>query len=133
MTKDFILLILSVVGAIITLYIIIASLVKCEMVCFANKKCNKLHTSRYRRRFLVPHAIIGLLFYVAVGWAALYGFERFDGSYYTITLTIALAAVAFSTYLLFAQRKIIKGFCGQCTLATIINAVILVFLFIADR
>lgn len=128
MWTQFVLLALAFLGGITSLYLIVASILKKETICFIGRDCDKVAKSNYRAIFLFPNALWGLIFYAAVGWAAIYGFDRFGFEYYILTLIIAIVAVTGSLYSYRLQRTLSKSYCRHCLAAAFINILILLLI-----
>jgi uncharacterized membrane protein len=81
--------------------------------------CETVQSSRYAEIFGVPVAALGLLAYV---WILLTSFSRSELARASQVL-VALAACAFSTYLVFVQLHLIGAICELCLVSDALIAV----------
>ncbi len=87
------------------------------LVC-ANGGCETVQSSRYAEIFGVPVAALGLVSYA---WLLITSCSRSDAARVGQAV-VALAACAFSTYLVFVQLHLIGAVCELCLLSDVLIA-----------
>lgn len=119
-------LILASIGALITLYISIAHLMKKNVVCPINTKhCNLVLNSKYSRTLGVKNEIIGFAYYAAIILVSI--LFQTQTNIAVLKMISAIAAL-YSIYLFSIQITKIKKYCSWCITTALINIVISVLL-----
>jgi uncharacterized membrane protein len=99
----------AVVGAGIATYLLVVRYTHTTISCTSGG-CETVQSSRYAKLAGIPVALLGLLLYVAVLGLALSAASWAHAG----VLALALAGVAFSAYLLYAQLALIHAICDWC-------------------
>lgn len=100
---------LAAAGAAVSSYLIWARYSAAELVC-SGGGCDTVQSSSYAEVLGVPVAVLGLTGYLLIGVTALS-----DGPVArAVGASAALAAVAFSSYLLVIQLAVIGAVCDWC-------------------
>ena len=108
---------LALVGVAVAAYLTWVHYAGAEPLCVAgNGGCEKVQTSEQSELVGVPVAVLGLGAYIAVFASALTRGElaRMGGAF------VAVAGVAFSAYLTYAELFIIEAICQWCVLSALI-------------
>ncbi len=110
------LLILSVAGISITLYISIAHALKKKVICpISSKSCNIVLDSKYSKTFGIKNEVIGLGYYLIILLSIFITFPLL------LIKTASGLAALYSTVLLGIQIKVLKNYCSWCITTAIIN------------
>ena len=119
MMQNIFILILSILGIAITLYISIAHILKKKVICPINSKsCNMVLDSKYSRTLGVKNEIIGLLYYIGIVIAL---FMTPGTNTILAVKLISILAAAYSIILLMIQIRVLKNYCSWCITTAIIN------------
>lgn len=118
------LIVLGVLGAINTAYLIWKNRIKQPLVCPIGQDCNEVLNSKWNKIFFIRNDILGLLFYVSVITGAILLFFNMDGIVKTSLIFVSGFVVLFSGFLVFVQAKIIKNYCFYCLISAFINVLI---------
>lgn len=131
--KRTIMLLLSLVGALLSLYIYYADTYSTGVIC-PNNGCAIVANSEYSRIFGIPVSILGFLYYV--GLVLLIVLKDIFKKYLNILLGLGIGwGVLFTIYLRFLEFFYIKAICIWCWGSVIIVALLTVtyFLFLIDE
>lgn len=119
-------LILASLGALITLYISIAHLMKKNVACPINSKhCNIVLNSKYSRTLGIKNEIIGFTYYTAIILVAI--LFQTQTNIAALKIVSSIAAL-YSIYLFGIQVTKIKKYCSWCITTALINIIISVLL-----
>jgi uncharacterized membrane protein len=100
---------LALVGAGIAGYLLVVRYTHTSISCTSGG-CETVQSSRYAELAGIPVAVLGLLLYLCV-----VGLSLSAASWaHAAVLALALAGVAFSGYLLYAQLALIHAICDWC-------------------
>lgn len=110
---------LAVGGAAVSGYLIWARYRGAEVVC-STGGCETVQSSSYAEVLGVPVAVLGLAGYVLIGATALAGGPLASA----VGASAALAAAAFSSYLLVVQLTVIDAVCDWCLASDAITTVL---------
>ena len=102
----------SLAGVAVTAYLLSARWGSVELLCTTGG-CETVQSSSYAEILGVPVAAAGLLAYVALGASAFFSSPLVRVG----AAAIALAAVAFSAYLLVVQLVVIEAICTWCVVS----------------
>ena len=120
--QNTLILILSIAGIAITLYITLAHILKKKVICPINSEsCNIVLDSKYSRTFGIKNEIIGLMYYLAIIIAI---FIIQSASIIVAVKTASTLAALYSIILLGIQIKKIKNYCSWCITTAIINVIL---------
>jgi uncharacterized membrane protein len=119
MLKLTLLLILAIIGAGITIYLIHSRLTKKKVMC-KNNTCQVVLESKYNKILGINNDILGLLYYILI----LVEFFLLTNLMTNMLFYFkAISTVAFlgSVYLLYLQVVVLKKYCPYCIVSAIIN------------
>ena len=125
--KNIILIILSLVGFAVSYYIFYSKKYNKPLYCPIGETCDDVVRSRYGRTFGIENTIPGMAYYAVIFAYALFlnrNLFKQDIVYYSI-VGISFASVAFSLYLAYVQKFILKKWCYYCIISTISSILIL--------
>lgn len=108
--------VLALLGAAVTAYLVHAHATGATLAC-ATGGCETVQESRYAEIFGVPVAAVGLAGYLVLLAAAAAAGDLARG----VQATVALAALIFSTYLLFVQLHVIGAVCQWCLVSDVLT------------
>ena len=119
MTALALLFTLAAIGISETMYLIRKRTAAEEPLCFIGEDCTVVLSSKYRKIFLVPNDVLGLLAYVVIAiLAALLvigvGPLNFLKNALTIMITVASVVSLFFTYL---QWRVLRAWCFWCLMS----------------
>ena len=130
-------IVLSVVGAAISAYILSHKLENKTLACFIGEDCDRVVKSRYGKLFGFPNEILGIAYYVvAIGLAAAhitfdqpyiavpFGDSIIGASLAAVFRIISGAALFMSAALAGIQYFILKEWCELCLITAGINLVV---------
>ena len=124
------LIILSVLGILVTLYLISSRVKKKPLVCMIGDDCNKVVESKYSKIFYINNDILGLGYYLPVLVSALYLIYISKNILLPMQIISGISVLT-SIFLFFIQLRIIKKYCFYCNVSNLINLFIfLVFLML---
>jgi len=126
MISHFTILILSIIGLCVSLYLNYEHKRKRPPVCVIGSDCDTVWMSPYSRTFGVSNEVYGIVFYITVAvieGTFLWGAE----SFFTEIGEYLVLAVGFlmSCYFVFLQCRVIRAWCFWCTLSAVITCVML--------
>ena len=127
------LIILSLIGLLLSVYIYYKRSRKEKLVCLIGKDCNKVIQSKYAKSLFVPNDVVGIIYYTAILISTIIFlvYPSFLISFVVlIRAFIITVAALFSIYLTYVQVFVLKEFCDYCIAANIINVLIFLFLFL---
>ena len=121
---------IATAGIGLAAYLLYAHETGAQLVCRTGG-CETVQSSRYSELFGLPVAALGLVSYV---WLLLTSWPRSELAR-SAQAVVALAACAFSTYLVFVQLHLIGAVCELCLVSDglIAVATVLVLLRLRDR
>lgn len=131
--KKLLILLLSIVGVLLCVYIYYADTYSSGVVC-PNNGCAVVAESEYSKIFGIPVSILGFLYYV--GMSAIVVFADKFGKYFNKLLGLGVAAgIIFTIYLRFVELFYVKAICIWCWGSVIIVALITVayILYLKDE
>jgi uncharacterized membrane protein len=99
-------------GAVVASYLLLVRSGSAELVCRTGG-CETVQSSSYAELLGVPVAALGLLAFVTIGVLALLASPLARAA----AVSLSLAAVAFSAYLLVVQLTVIGELCDWCLLS----------------
>jgi len=120
------LIVLGVLGAIDTAYLILKNRIEQPLMCPIGQDCDAVLNSKWNKTFFIKNDILGLLFYVSVIIGAILLFFDWGGIVKTLLIIGSGLGVLFSGFLVFVQAKIIKNYCFYCLVSALINVLIFV-------
>lgn len=118
----FILLLLSVVGACLAVYLIRKRAMAKAPVCPLKGDCKAVLSSKYSKTFFISNDVLGLLFYMIISVlsvAAIFNFKPNELWLFLIQFFVTPAAI-FSAYLIYLQWRVIKSWCFWCLISAVI-------------
>jgi uncharacterized membrane protein len=122
------LIILSILGAIDSIYLLIYKLTGNSRMCLGNGGCHDVNFSPYSEIYGIPISALGILAYAVLLGIVLLEFRlkmaRENGP--LIVFGISLAGLAFTIYLTYLEFYVIHAICPFC----VISAVIITLIFI---
>ena len=138
MLIDGLLLLLSLIGFLISLYFTLvyyqripANYFLVPRVCrMEESNCQTVLSTRDARVFGVPNFLLGLMYYLVIFLAVLLGFAGKECDALQILLWISLFVVALGFYLGYSLIFKIKTLCPLCFASHGINAIIAFLLFL---
>lgn len=108
-------------GAAVSAYLLYARYADASIVC-ATGGCETVQSSRYAEVLGLPVAGLGLLGFLTLAVAAALRGELAR----TVQTVVALAAAAFSAYLLYVQFELIGETCDWCLLSDVAVSIVAV-------
>lgn len=120
--------ILALLGLGVAVYLAYVEITHVEAICGPIGECNIVQSSPYAQIFGMPIAVLGVLFYLVVGflwagqkylpgrWAGLAGVEL---------LGLTLAGLLFSIYLTWLELFVIQAICAWCVSSAVITTLLL--------
>lgn len=117
------LLVLSLLGAGISGYLVYAHFFKINPVCLPSAPCEVVLTTRYADMWGVPLSLLGLLMYLGLivlnaGQIVIKAEKRTLAAIGVYSLS--LAGTLFSLYLLYLEAFVIHGYCTWCLASGIV-------------
>ena len=116
--------IISLVGLLLSSYILIRKSKNKKLVCLINEKCNIVLDSKYSTTLGIRNELLGIFYYLFI----------FVSSFTTYNLIInlskisAIVSILFSIYLAYIQIFKIKQACMYCYSSYLINILILILI-----
>ena len=124
--------ILSILGAIDSLYLLIYKLTGNNQMCLGNGGCHNVNFSSYSEIYGIPVSALGLAAYIAIVVVIL--LERHlslaEENGPLVVFGMSLVGVAFSAYLTYLEFYIIHSVCPFCVASAIIITLIFVLAII---
>jgi uncharacterized membrane protein len=128
------LLILSLLGLGVSLYLLSKKLKNEKIVCFLGQDCDTVVKSKYGKTFGIPNEVPGILFYLIVfGGVLLLNLEKetiLGLNLVSLLRATAIFASLASLYLLWAQAFKLRMWCEYCIASLLINGFILILVFL---
>ncbi|MEK7777064.1 MAG: vitamin K epoxide reductase family protein [Chloroflexota bacterium] len=121
----------ALAGMVVTGYLTTAHFRHSGLVCLVGSSCDVVQTSAYATIAGVPVALVGLVGYGVILWAAV-GRPRLRNQG-LLLYAGALAGFVFSTYLTFVELFVIRAVCSYCLFSYGLITLILVLLLVANR
>lgn len=126
------LIILSIVGFGVSLYIYYSKKYDKPMYCPIGQDCDAVVKSKYGKTFGIENTVPGMLYYGAVfvyGIAILLNRNIFkENIIYYFVVIASIGSVLFSIYLTAVQAFVLKKWCEYCIVSSIASVLILVVL-----
>ncbi len=124
--------ILDLVGLIIAAYLAYVEITHVEALCGPIGECNIVQTSSYALMLGIPVAVLGVLYYLAIG--ALWVGQRYlVGRWANLSalglLGLTLFGILFSIYLTCLELFVVRAICSWC-LGSAVTATILMLLVV---
>ena len=127
------LLILTVVGLLVSVYMTIYKLTDNNAMCLGSGDCSTVNASRYAEVNGIPVALIGVLGYAAILALLIFegrpGFLQQNGS--LLVFGLALTGFLFTAWLIYVEVALIKALCPFCITSQI--AMTLIFILATIR
>ena len=119
MTTEALLFTISAIGISETAYLIQKRLEGAKPICVVGTDCSKVLESPYRKTFLIPNEVLGIVFYTLCSFIAslvVIGVEplRFWGIAFGILIA---AGSVISLYFVYLQYAVIKAWCFWCVMS----------------
>lgn len=118
------LIVLGLLGAIDTTYLIWKNRIKQPLMCPIGQDCNVVLNSKWNKFFFIRNDILGLLFYIGIIVGAILLFFEVDGIVKTLLMVGSGLGVLLSISLVFVQAKIIKNYCFYCLVSAFLTLLI---------
>ena len=122
----------ALLGFLNALYIYVKKKHKQKLLCFIGSDCNKVIGSKYGTLFGFDNTLLGMVYYAFLILALL--FTPFLGiSSFVVLGGLRIAAggaALMSLYLLYIQLIVLKEWCDYCLIASLINILIAITLFL---
>mgnify|MGYP000398024265 FL=1 len=127
----FIILILSIIGIIDTIYLTIKRFTNKSVNCSIFEGCDFVTTSSYSAILGVPVAVLGMVFYIAV-FALSILYLRTKNKKFLISLLV-LSSIGFlmSIWFIYTQGFILNAFCLYCLVSAGLSTTIFILSLIA--
>jgi uncharacterized membrane protein len=130
--KTWAILFLSLVGLGIATYLAYVEITHIEAVCGPIGECNSVQASPYARILGIPVAVLGVLYYLAVG--ALWAGQTYQGGRWGNQTTLGLLGltifgILFSIYLTCLELFVVRATCLWC-LGSAVAATVLMLLVV---
>ena|SRR3989344_7220986 len=125
--KETLLIIFSAIGFAASFYIFYSKRYNRSLYCPIGENCDDVVRSKYGKTFGVENTIPGMMYYLLILTFALFSNRNIfkqDIVYYFV-VGISFASVAFSLYLTYVQKFILKKWCYYCIISTISSILIL--------
>ena len=130
--KEIYLVVLSLIGLVISVYIFYTKKSDKSLWCPIGKDCDVVVKSEYSKIFGIENTFFGILYYgMILIYALLIIFDRnlFKGIIvYYLVVSISGIAVLYSAYLTGVQAFILKKWCYYCITSAISSALIFLIL-----
>ena len=132
MTQAIYLLILSIIGFGVSLYLYYSKTRNKQIYCIIGHDCDAVVKSKYGKTFGMENTLFGVLYYGLIfvyGIVLLLNQNIFKGNivYYLIVIA-SIASVLFSVYLTAVQAFVLKKWCDYCIISSMASVLILVIL-----
>lgn len=121
---------LALLGLGVATYLAYVEITHVEAICGPIGECNIVQTSPYAQIFGIPIAVLGVLYYLAVGflWAGQkYLSGRWAGLAGWGLLGLTLASILFSIYLTYLELFVIRAICAWCVSSAVITTLLLLW------
>ena len=126
------LIILSIIGLIVSIYLYYSKTHGKKIVCIIGHNCEEVVKSKYGKNFGIENTVTGIFYYLLVfgyGISTLLDQNIFKESIiYYIIIGISSLSSLFSIYLAFVQAFVLKKWCDYCIISTIVSVLILLVL-----
>ncbi len=119
-----VIVVVSIVGLIDTLYLTYHALTKTDVKClfFPKEWCQKVQYSKYSKTFGIPNPFLGLGMYLAI-LALSFAFNSGLVPFWPLSFIITFGFL-FSLYFTYIQAFVLRAFCTWCVVSAL-NFVIL--------
>jgi uncharacterized membrane protein len=120
--------VLAVLGLGVAVYLAYVEITHVEAICGPIGECNIVQSSPYAQIFGMPIAVLGVLFYLLVGflWA---GQKYLPGCWAGLVevglLGLTVAGLLFSIYLTWLELFVIQAICAWCVSSAVITTLLL--------
>jgi len=129
---DNLILIFSALGILISAYLAYTYFSSGQTTfCLSGSGCDAVKESPFSKVFGISVPYIGLLAYLIFAFIILY--KGLGNRRYSIIYYLALAGVAFSSYLTYLEIAVIKAICSYCVLSAILVLAIFVTVLISSQ
>ena len=125
--KETLLIIFSAIGFAASFYIFYSKRYNKPLYCPIGDNCDDVVRSKYGKTFGVENTMPGMAYYALIFLYAIFSNRNIfkqDIVYYFV-VGISFASVAFSLYLTYVQKFILKKWCYYCIISTISSILIL--------
>jgi len=126
------LIILSILGILISSYLILSRIKQKPVSCHIGHNCNKVLESEWSKIFLIKNDILGAVYYLIIIIGALY-FFFVSRNILILMKIISGISLLFSIFLLYVQSRIIKNYCFYCITTSFLNLFIFLNILILNR
>ena len=126
--KEIILIILSIIGFSVSLYIFYSKKFNKPLFCPIGENCDEVVKSKYGKTFGMENTIPGMAYFLIImAYSQLLNRNIFKGGiiYYSI-VGMSFASVLFSLYLIYVQRFVLKKWCYYCIISAISSVLIFI-------
>jgi uncharacterized membrane protein len=123
MSKRQVIALLAVVGACVSLYLLLYKLGYIGTLSCSIGSCETVNTSRWSYFLGLPVAAYGLAFYLATAAVAIAGMDRDVGA---LLVAMSATGVLFSVYLTGLELFVIHAICMWCVTSAVIVTLIFV-------
>ncbi len=114
--------IVSVLGFLISLYLLYAYTIAKKVVCIGGG-CDIVASSPYSSFFGIPHPLLGMLFYASV---FLMSFRKNLKTFMYVLITVG---AVYSLYLTFLEVFVIKAICVWCVASALCSWILFLSMF----
>ena len=126
--KEIYLIILSIIGFLVSAYILYSKKFNKPLYCPIGENCDEVIRSKYGQTFGVDNTIPGMGFYwlilvYALGLLSNRNLFKSDVIYYSV-VGISFSSVLFSLYLSYIQKFVLRKWCYYCIVSTITSILI---------
>jgi uncharacterized membrane protein len=127
-----IMLILAILGAIDSLYLLIYKLTGNNQMCLGNGGCHNVNFSPYSEIYGIPISLIGLIAYIVMALVIVLEprLPILEENGPLILFGMSLIGVGFSVYLTYLELYVIHAICPFCVASAVIIVLLLVFAII---
>ena len=132
--KEALLILFSLVGFFISLYIYAVKKRGLALYCIVGKNCDEVIKSRYGKAFGIENTILGMIYYAGIFAYAisilLYGNLFKEVTVYYFVVIASICAAVFSIYLTWVQMFVLKKWCEYCIVSSLCSVLILAVLVV---
>ena len=126
--------ILGLVGLGIAAYLAYVEITHVEALCGPIGECNFVQSSPYARILGIPVAVLGVLYYLAIG--ALWAGQRYLGGRWANLTTpgllgLALFGVLFSIYLTCLEIFVVRAVCTWCLGSAVVTTILMLLVVVS--
>jgi len=113
------LLILSIVGVVETIYLIRRRVSQKRPICIVGHECHKVLESKYNKTLGIYNDVTGLVFYMMVALAIALLFVGIEPIIWwdRLARTLVAGGVLISLYFIYIQWHVIKAWCFRCLMS----------------